>query len=73
MMQILEVIRRCPYCKRESTVSPQSYSENPFCDECLNERVENASSKLGPITYRKSGSYYEIISSPEMQHCIVVR
>jgi hypothetical protein len=50
-MQILELIRRCPYCKRENKVSALSFAENPFCNACLHERMQNAKDEIGPGTW----------------------
>ena len=63
-MHILEVIRRCPHCKRESTVSPLEWKENPFCHichNCLRERFEAARERIGPVSFAQSGNYTLII------------
>ena len=55
MMQIYERVRRCKYCNSDmtDTVSGMSYQENPFCDGCFQERVQNAAEKLGPGKWRR--------------------
>jgi len=62
---ILEVVHRCPYCKREATVTSQEYAENPYCNACLDERISEASRELGPITWRSSRGYIEIIPASQ--------
>ncbi len=39
MKDVVEVVRRCRYCKREHEGSAMSYQENPFCRHCLEERL----------------------------------
>jgi hypothetical protein len=33
---------RCRYCHGVMRVRPEAYDENPFCKDCLHERMENA-------------------------------
>jgi hypothetical protein len=40
---------KCKYCQRERTCSARSHEENPFCNECLHERVEKAAAGRGPV------------------------
>lgn len=58
---LLERIRKCPHCKRENTVSPQSYAENPYCNACYPERVKTAQAGLEPATIKRRGDYFEFI------------
>lgn len=30
---------RCPHCQRERFASARAFAENPYCAECLHERV----------------------------------
>jgi len=53
---ILIRVRRCRYCRREMTTSPLAYEENPFCTECLEERMA-AAAPPGGVTWRKKGRY----------------
>jgi hypothetical protein len=56
-MRLLQKIHRCPYCKRENKVSASSFAENPFCNQCLNERLEKASLGAGPFEIVSDGHY----------------
>lgn len=56
-MQIYEVVKKCLYCGRENKRSAQSYAENPYCNSCLNERIEKAVTELGPGVSTGSGRY----------------
>ncbi len=47
--------RICPYCERPNPVSALSYAENPFCQACLRERVDEAAKVVGPVTWRRVG------------------
>jgi hypothetical protein len=58
---ILERIQRCRYCGREVTKSALSFSENPFCDVCLDERVGLTRAIPGEIRWRPTGHYMELI------------
>lgn len=60
-MKMLELIRRCPYCRRESNVSADSYAENPYCSQCLTERLQKAKENLGPVEFKTFGQYTRII------------
>lgn len=63
---LMEVIRRCPYCKRESTDDPMSFAENPFCNDCLNERIAAALANSRPIVgWVTEGSYIRAVLCPE--------
>jgi hypothetical protein len=44
MIHILKIPRHCKYCGSDmtATVSATSYAENPFCNDCLDERVSRA-------------------------------
>ena len=37
----------CKYCERDYPASAASYEENPFCSECLHERMEKARLRYG--------------------------
>jgi hypothetical protein len=58
---IRELIRRCPFCGREATVSAQEYAENPYCNKCFDERVKQTARDLGNFSCRLSGDLFEII------------
>jgi hypothetical protein len=57
MPQLLEVVRVCPYCKRESTVPAMEWEENPYCHACLRERLEAAKQRRGPVSFSSVGNY----------------
>lgn len=44
MVSILKVLRQCEYCQRDmtETVSSEGYRQNPYCNDCLPERVKGA-------------------------------
>lgn len=60
-MKMLELIHRCQYCSREMKVSDRSRIENPFCRHCLDERIANASKKLGPMKLVNVGNYLSFV------------
>lgn len=67
VMQMLERVRRCRFCKSDMTdkVSATAYRENPYCQSCLPERIQQAARKSGPKEIRYVGSY--IFASPVAQ------
>jgi len=62
---IREVIRRCPYCKREASVTARAYSENPFCQECLDERVSRAPRAPENEIATLDGRYFVFSQEPQ--------
>ncbi len=58
-MQILERIRRCKHCDRDVTnqIGALAYAENPYCQECLPDRIRIAAEKSGPKEIRYVGGY----------------
>lgn len=54
---ILELINRCPFCDREATIPAQEYHENPYCNECLNDRIRLASEAAPLIRWESRGNY----------------
>lgn len=58
---MLDTIRRCPYCGRESTADPLAWAENPFCQECVDERLSNAAAGTAPFTLEEDGDYFRVI------------
>jgi hypothetical protein len=61
MIEMVEVVRRCPYCGRENLVSPREYDENPFCQRCLSERLEKASITAGPMRWEGDCGYVTLV------------
>lgn len=63
---LMEVVRRCPYCKRESTVDPLSYAENRFCNDCLAERMAESAARERPLVgWVPEGHYARPVRVPE--------
>jgi hypothetical protein len=62
---ILARIQRCRYCRREMSSPPLDYQQNPFCANCLRERVSNAT-PAGRVRWRKEGDY--IIAEASRKH-----
>jgi endogenous inhibitor of DNA gyrase (YacG/DUF329 family) len=58
---MLEFIRRCPYCKRESNRDPREWAENPYCSRCLSERLSIAKKERGAIRIVQQGHYWSIV------------
>lgn len=58
---MLELIRRCQYCRREMKVSDRSYAENPFCNRCLNERISISKAQSGATGWKLVGGYLKPI------------
>jgi len=58
---ILELVRRCEYCRREMTTGAAAFRENPFCRECLHDRIAAAAIAQGPTELRFVGDYAEVI------------
>lgn len=58
---MLEKIKRCKFCNEEMKVGFSSWVENPFCNKCLNQRIEEAKKKLGPFDWRRNGEYLELV------------
>jgi hypothetical protein len=58
MPVMLERIRRCRYCGTEVTASALSFEENPYCVECLGERLSRATGDAGKYaSWSISGDY----------------
>jgi hypothetical protein len=53
---VLIRVQRCHYCRREMANNPLEYAENPFCTQCLEERMA-AAAPPGGVTWRKEGNY----------------
>ena len=52
-----ERIQRCNFCGREVKTSALSFAENPFCTECLAERITKAAEGTALISWNVSGDY----------------
>jgi hypothetical protein len=53
---ILARVQRCRHCRREMSSSPLAYEQNPFCTECLSERVSSVAPR-GGVSWRREGHY----------------
>lgn len=58
---MLQRVHRCPHCGLERSEGAQERTENPWCAQCLGERVENAVKERGPVRLEQRGHYTEII------------
>jgi ribosomal protein L16/L10AE len=54
--QMLESVRRCRHCRREMKVSARAYVENPFCNLCMEERLQ-ATIGGNVVTWLARGHY----------------
>ena len=52
-----EQIQRCSFCGREVRTAALSFAENPYCTECLPERIAEAGRGAILISWRGSGDY----------------
>jgi len=48
---------RCRYCASLMNVSAASYAENPWCVNCLDERMARAAAENPLIGWRVEGDY----------------
>ena len=66
---MLELVRRCNHCASDMTnrVSAESYLENPYCNGCLNARLDIANEKLGPTRWERSGHYVKLVKPRRCQ------
>lgn len=62
---MLELIKRCRYCRREMNVSAREHTENPFCGRCLKERLRRAAAAIGPVRWEQDGHY--LVATPVHQ------
>lgn len=63
-IMLLERIQKCRYCSREMAVSWDSYSANPFCDHCYDERLSAGDENRLPVIAVLQGAYVRFIPSP---------
>jgi hypothetical protein len=54
---MLERIRRCRFCGREVVSSALSFEENPYCSDCLPERMMQVAGEGKYISWAVSGDY----------------
>ncbi len=64
-MQIMEVVRHCKYCNRESTVPAMEWEENPYCHHCLKERLEAGKARRGNVLIAHVGNYAMLIPTAQ--------
>jgi len=58
----------CLYCKRSMFVTRREYKENPYCCECLHERIAKAAAEDPLITWKKLDSgYIEAVRLSDLQ------
>ncbi len=58
---------RCLYCKRPHPGSPAAYAENPWCAECLTERLELAAKEAGPVRMVRDGKFIRFVRGAAAQ------
>jgi len=61
--KFLERIQKCKHCGGEINRSSMSFLENPYCNECLAERVGSNLVFPGEVRWRAVGHYMELIPS----------
>lgn len=63
---MLEVVRHCRHCHREMNVTKGIYEQNPFCAECLPERLQSqqAARKLIGWSASRNGYSNPIFEEP---------
>jgi hypothetical protein len=55
---MLEQVRKCKYCDRDMTnISHLSWSENPYCSHCFEQRMSEASKKMPRQNWHIEGHY----------------
>jgi len=52
-----ERIQRCRFCEGEVRTTALSFAENPYCSECLPERIAKAAESTELISWKVSGDY----------------
>ncbi len=60
---LTERLRRCLCCRAEMMdVSSLSYEQNPYCGNCLTDRMGRASAKFPFASWKQSGDYLEVVT-----------
>ncbi len=54
---MLERIQRCRFCGREVPTSALSFEENPYCSECLFERLAQGFAADKYVSWAVCGDY----------------
>ena len=55
---------RCPYCSRPMAREDAARAANPFCQACLDERVERAAAAMLPVARKRIGNVIVLIPNP---------
>lgn len=55
---MLELVKKCKFCRREMSVSPVEWLENPWCNFCLEERIEIVAPKSSSVEWKRAGNYF---------------
>lgn len=60
---ILETVRRCKHCNLDVTdsIDARSFLSNPFCSNCVNDRLERANAAMGATTWVEVGHYVKLV------------
>lgn len=65
MKTMLEFVRRCPHCNRTATTTSREWDENPYCGQCIDDRLKTAARLLGPTRLVYFGDYSGPIPADE--------
>lgn len=58
MYRVIEQVRQCKHCGTSMQEQPpRGYAENPYCGNCLNERLVSAHRSAAPAEWVREGSY----------------
>ena len=55
----------CQFCGRRRRGPSRGWEENPFCNQCLHERVALAIERRGPVTTIRDGRYIIVTSGDD--------
>ncbi len=54
---LYKLVRRCVHCKKEMQMQESAYSQNPYCTDCLPERLREASENRKDYEWESRGDY----------------
>lgn len=53
--------RVCSFCGRKNQRSARAHAENPYCAECLHERLQLATARSQVLRLIHEGSYVRVV------------
>jgi hypothetical protein len=56
---IFKRIQRCKFCLKEMSVAPLAFQENPFCNQCLDQRIALEGVPLGQGKWERVRHYLQ--------------